>query len=267
MTQLRSRTSPDALGASDLFDTQMNDPGPVRPGTFWLRCGGYARSERERNVPCRRSAPGGRDGSRVHLRCHVVEYCGGNQLLELERRQPGNVQQHIGGREVGKPDARNVWRHRHLLVRYGFELTPTEQNALASRPRPVVGRSENFIFACDQCGKRQFHLLSPIKSARRPEWGAFERSNSTTTTVNSSSLGQFLNTGTFIAIDTSVAGFGPIGAPFSTGGGYPWQTLVHEEGHLIGLGHDGPYNGNVVPATPCSSPASACCPCGCRSGR
>src|ERR1043166_6943321 len=64
MTQLRSRTSPDALGASDLFDTQMNDPGPVRPGTFWLRCGGYARSERERNVPCRRSAPGGRDGSR-----------------------------------------------------------------------------------------------------------------------------------------------------------------------------------------------------------
>src|SRR4051794_41062966 len=33
MTQLRSRTSPDALGASDLFDTQTNDPGPVRPGT------------------------------------------------------------------------------------------------------------------------------------------------------------------------------------------------------------------------------------------
>jgi hypothetical protein len=33
MTKLRSHTSSDALGASDLFDTQMNDPGPVRPGT------------------------------------------------------------------------------------------------------------------------------------------------------------------------------------------------------------------------------------------
>jgi Peptidase M10 serralysin C terminal len=83
---------------------------------------------------------------------------------------------------------------------------------------------------------------------RGHDGSAFEDSNSTTTTVGSGSTGSFLSTGTRISIDTSVAGFGPIGGSFSTYGGYPYQTLVHEEGHLIGLGHDGPYNGNVNPA-------------------
>jgi hypothetical protein len=48
-----------------------------------------------------------------------------------------------------------------------------------------------------------------------------------------------------ISIDTSIWGFGPIGSSFSTAGGYPWQTLLHEEGHAIGLGHGGPYDGSV----------------------
>jgi serralysin len=45
-----------------------------------------------------------------------------------------------------------------------------------------------------------------------------------------------------ITIDTSVAGFGPLGSTFSNYGGYPWQVLLHEEGHALGLGHAGPYN-------------------------
>jgi len=52
-----------------------------------------------------------------------------------------------------------------------------------------------------------------------------------------------------ISIDTSVAGFGPIDGQFTTYGGYPIMTLLHEEGHSVGLGHAGPYNGDVIEST------------------
>ncbi len=48
-----------------------------------------------------------------------------------------------------------------------------------------------------------------------------------------------------ISIDTSEAGFGPIDGSFTTYGGYPIMTFLHEEGHALGLGHGGPYNGSV----------------------
>jgi Ca2+-binding RTX toxin-like protein len=57
-----------------------------------------------------------------------------------------------------------------------------------------------------------------------------------------------------ISIDTSVAGFGPINGNFTTDGGYPTMTLLHEEGHAIGLGHAGPYNGDDDPRTQQFSP-------------
>jgi serralysin len=49
-----------------------------------------------------------------------------------------------------------------------------------------------------------------------------------------------------IQIATSVPGFGPLGASFSDYGGYPWMTLIHEEGHALGLGHAGPYDEGVT---------------------
>jgi Ca2+-binding RTX toxin-like protein len=52
-----------------------------------------------------------------------------------------------------------------------------------------------------------------------------------------------------VSIDTSVAGFGPINGSFTADGGYPVMTFLHEEGHAIGLGHAGPYNGDVTEKT------------------
>src|SRR5262249_55434005 len=47
-----------------------------------------------------------------------------------------------------------------------------------------------------------------------------------------------------ISIDTSVFGFDLSGS-FSTAGGYGQSTIIHEIGHLLGLGHGGYYNGSV----------------------
>lgn len=49
----------------------------------------------------------------------------------------------------------------------------------------------------------------------------------------------------FLSIQTNVAGFGPINLNLEEQGGYPFATVVHELGHGLGLGHGGPYNGEV----------------------
>lgn len=45
-------------------------------------------------------------------------------------------------------------------------------------------------------------------------------------------------------IDTSVPGWQKIGS-FTDSGGYNMKTVIHEEGHFLGLGHAGAYDGNV----------------------
>ena len=62
--------------------------------------------------------------------------------------------------------------------------------------------------------------------------------------IGSATLGSAVSAS--ISIDTAVPGFGPVGASFSDFGGYPWEVLLHEEGHALGLGHAGPYDGDVT---------------------
>ncbi len=59
------------------------------------------------------------------------------------------------------------------------------------------------------------------------------------------------NADTSINLETTAVGngFGPLTADPNVAGGHVWGSIVHEEGHEIGLGHGGAYNGNVDPAT------------------
>ena len=90
----------------------------------------------------------------------------------------------------------------------------------------------------------QSKSAAEIIFVRGKDGSAYEQASTTAIAhAGSSTIPQ--NEVAHISIDTSVRGFGPIGASFSEYGGYPWDTLVHEEGHAIGLGHAGPYNGTV----------------------
>ncbi|MBC7986133.1 MAG: M10 family metallopeptidase C-terminal domain-containing protein [Sphingomonadaceae bacterium] len=68
-----------------------------------------------------------------------------------------------------------------------------------------------------------------------------------TTNGSGSTLGSYVGQ-TLISVDDSTFGFELTGS-FVTAGGYGLSTVIHEVGHMIGLGHGGFYNGAVNPAT------------------
>ncbi|GAA0535305.1 hypothetical protein FHS83_003172 [Rhizomicrobium palustre] len=47
-----------------------------------------------------------------------------------------------------------------------------------------------------------------------------------------------------VNIDTTGTSFGPI-STLATNGGFTIENLLHEEGHALGLGHAGPYDGSI----------------------
>ena len=130
-------------------------------------------------------------------------------------------------------------------VTYFFDAasnwTATEQAALVSGLALWSAECNISFSLAASAGAANFTFI------RGSDGGAHENNSVVGSSIGSSTSNN--PTGTFISIDTSVAGFGPIGGSFDQYGGYTYQTLVHEEGHLIGLGHGGAYNGNVTSST------------------
>ena len=54
--------------------------------------------------------------------------------------------------------------------------------------------------------------------------------------VDSPTINAIPTSGAYITIDTNEGTFGPINADPNTKGGYPWSTVIHEIGHILGLG-------------------------------
>jgi len=87
-----------------------------------------------------------------------------------------------------------------------------------------------------------------LKITRGTDKSAFATDNNNNpVAVGGSVLG--VTTTAKLSIDTSATpSFGPL-VNVNTGSGYPAGTIVHELGHVLGLGHGGPYNGKVNEAT------------------
>ncbi|MES2495366.1 MAG: M10 family metallopeptidase C-terminal domain-containing protein [Pseudomonadota bacterium] len=120
--------------------------------------------------------------------------------------------------------------------------TATERDAFVATSK-LWSAVANVTFVESTTGSAQIQLV------RGDEDGAFVAVDATAATTGTNRLG--VTSGGRIEIDTSVNGFGPLGGAFSLYGGYPYTTLIHEWGHLLGLGHGGPYNeGDVDPDVP-----------------
>jgi serralysin len=128
-------------------------------------------------------------------------------------------------------------------VSYGpSNWTPTEQSALLSGLALWSAEANISFSAAASQASANFVFY------RGNDGSAYEDDNRSSVAVGSTHTGSFIGQAV-ISIDTSQPGFGPITNNLTTYGRYPYETLVHEEGHLIGLGHGGPYNGSVNTST------------------
>jgi peptidase M10/serralysin-like protein/VCBS repeat protein len=122
-------------------------------------------------------------------------------------------------------------------VNYYFDpasnWTTAEQNALASGLALWAAEVNISFTEVASAGAADFTFY------RNTNDTAFENNNPTNAAIGGTTAPN--PTGTYITIDTATF-TGPIGGAFKLYGNFGYDTIVHEEGHVIGLGHAGPYN-------------------------
>lgn len=132
-------------------------------------------------------------------------------------------------------------------VTYWFDTashwTSTEQSALSSG-LALWAAEANITFSQASSAATANQIFYRDAAGGKQAYQQF--TSATFSTVGSGSDGHASTSK--IVIDTSQP-YWHVGTSFDDAGGYGWQTVVHEEGHMLGLGHGGPYNGNVNAST------------------
>jgi hypothetical protein len=134
-------------------------------------------------------------------------------------------------------------------VNYYFDpasnWTTAEKNALASGLALWQAEANISFTEVASAGAANFTFY------RNTNDTAYENNDPTNTAIGGTTVPNPTNA--YITIDTATF-TGPLGGVFKLYGNYGYDTIVHEEGHVIGLGHAGPYNTNANVKTQQFSP-------------